>query len=111
MAGPEGAVGEAARSVVGEIEAASGKAVAEPADVSSFADVEAMMERVAARCRTDILVNNAQDGMADSTRSSQFICSDPPTAAARCGSGCVGRATGGSSSPPREGRSAAEPEA
>ncbi|MGF9693997.1 SDR family NAD(P)-dependent oxidoreductase [Rhizobium sp. 0TCS1.26] len=60
MAGPDGSVGEAARSVVLEIEASGGEAVAEPADVSSFAAVEAMMARVASRWgRIDILVNNA----------------------------------------------------
>ncbi|MCQ8780645.1 SDR family NAD(P)-dependent oxidoreductase [Mangrovibrevibacter kandeliae] len=60
IAGPDGAAGEAALSVVREIEALGGEAVAEPADVSRFAEVEAMAERVVARWgRIDILVNNA----------------------------------------------------
>ncbi|MBU1317119.1 MAG: SDR family NAD(P)-dependent oxidoreductase [Alphaproteobacteria bacterium] len=60
MTAADGAAGEAARSVVREIMAFGGEAVAEPADVSSFAAVEAMVERVIARWgRVDILVNNA----------------------------------------------------
>jgi NAD(P)-dependent dehydrogenase (short-subunit alcohol dehydrogenase family) len=60
MPAPDGAAGEAAQSVVREIMAFGGEAVAEPADVSSFAAVEAMVERVTARWgRIDILVNNA----------------------------------------------------
>ncbi|WEX10688.1 SDR family NAD(P)-dependent oxidoreductase [Chelativorans sp. AA-79] len=60
LAGPDGAAGVAAQSVVREILAEGGQAVAEPADVSSFAAVEAMVERVIARVgRIDILVNNA----------------------------------------------------
>ncbi|UIJ71774.1 SDR family NAD(P)-dependent oxidoreductase [Aurantimonas sp. HBX-1] len=60
IAGPDGTAGAAALAVVAEIAALGGEAVAEPADVSSFADVEAMVARVADRWgRVDILVNNA----------------------------------------------------
>lgn len=60
MAGPDGAASDAAQAVVAEIEALGGEALAEPADVSSFAEVEAMVSRVHRRWgRVDILVNNA----------------------------------------------------
>lgn len=51
---------EPANSVVAEIEAAGGQAIAVAADVSSRADFEAMIERVLnAFGRWDVLVNNA----------------------------------------------------
>jgi NAD(P)-dependent dehydrogenase (short-subunit alcohol dehydrogenase family) len=60
IAGRDGTAGAAAHAVVAEIEAMGGEAVAEPADVSSFAQVEAMVARVVARWgRVDILVANA----------------------------------------------------
>ena len=51
---------EAAKGVVAQIEAAGGKAEAEPADVGNYDSVCAMFERIKSRYgRLDVLVNNA----------------------------------------------------
>lgn len=58
--GRDGVSSDAALSVVEEILAAGGEAIAEPADVSDFDDVTRMVEAVKGRWgRVDVLVNNA----------------------------------------------------
>ncbi|TXS96506.1 SDR family NAD(P)-dependent oxidoreductase [Parahaliea maris] len=55
-----GASSEAALSVVAEIEAAGGEAIANGANVAKYADVEAMVKQAVDKWgRVDILVNNA----------------------------------------------------
>lgn len=55
-----GASSEAARSVVAEIEAAGGEAIANGANVADYAEVEAMVQQTMDQWgRVDILVNNA----------------------------------------------------
>lgn len=55
-----GASSEAARSVVAEIEAAGGEAIANGANVADYAEVEAMVQQTVDQWgRVDILVNNA----------------------------------------------------
>ena len=101
----------AAESVVAEIEAAGGTAIADTADVTDPAQVAAMVERAAQRWgRIDILVNNAgilrdksfgKLALEDFRAVLKSMSSAPSTRRKRCGSGCARRITAASFSPPR----------